>query len=146
MRYDVTELTGQFQPVQIDEHLHEHPLVGSEETPVQFGTSTEAYAFLHQRLKDSTVPYEVEIVYGSTHAQDALAFVGENFRNGRSFDNDVYLTPVRWHYELSNRRVLEIVEKTFSNIYRIFPSYELYMQSRRARLASEPDPENGRQR
>lgn len=71
-------------------------------------------------------------------------FVGESFRDRRLFDNDVYLKPVLPHYELSNGRVLDITEKAFSGIYRIFPIYELYTQYRRARLLGEPDPETGR--
>src|SRR5690242_11450015 len=137
MRYGVSNPGGKFQPFRLDDHLNEPAFAGDKETTIQFSTSAEAYAFLHQELRASVEPYEVEIPYGAAHSQEALAFVGESFRDRRSFDNDVYLKPVLWHYELSNGRVLEIVEKTFSNIYRVFPSYEMYAQYRRARLAGE---------
>jgi hypothetical protein len=145
MHYGVNEREGQYCPVWIDDSLASHPLFNQDGLRVVCATPREGYTFLHDYTARSNQVDYAEITYGMEHSACARAFVGEDYyHNCQCLDNEIYMTPVRASYQLSDGRVLEVVQKVFSNLYCIFPNYETYQHARRLRLAGERDPETGR--
>ena len=84
------------------------------------------------------------IAYGPTYRANLESFIGAKVgpREWRCIASDCYLTPTSDTYQLPDGRIVHIVNKVFSDVVYIFPTFLEWDAAQRAR--AYPDPETGR--
>jgi len=86
--------------------------------------------------------HATEVAHGDTAAYTAMLAGFEISKVGANIDNCVYLTPNYSAYMVDNGRVLFVVHKVATDLYRVYPSVAEYYKARDARF--NYDPETGR--
>jgi hypothetical protein len=86
-----------------------------------------------------------EITYGTEHHLKVRELLGEPVGyHLHSIDASVYLTPYFRTYVLTSNKVVQVVQKVFSNLYIIFENEEAYREYQRESHKYDIDPETGR--